>query len=101
MAEPHALLSTEPEESARSLLARCCGSQRWVSLMIAARPFASHAALLESAERCFAELDEDDYLEAFAHHPRIGEDLASLRARFASTAQLASAEQAGAQGASE
>jgi 2-oxo-4-hydroxy-4-carboxy-5-ureidoimidazoline decarboxylase len=99
MAEPHKLLDSAPD--AEALLTRCCGAQRWVAAMLAERPFRSALALYEAAERHFSQLDEDDYLEAFSHHPRLGEDLALLRARFASTAQLAAQEQAGAQAASE
>ena len=40
-------------------------------------------------------------LEAFAHHPEIGSDIASLRERFASTAAWSSAEQAGVAGADD
>lgn len=63
--------------------------------MIAARPFASEAALHEAAERVWAGLGREDYLEAFSHHPRIGEDLAALRARFPDSAGWAQGEQAG------
>jgi 2-oxo-4-hydroxy-4-carboxy-5-ureidoimidazoline decarboxylase len=42
----------------------------------------------------------EDWLEAFAGHPRIG-DLESLRSRFGSTAHLAAGEQAGARAASD
>lgn len=101
MAEPRAPLAGLSDDEARAVLLRCCGSLRWVAQMLQRRPFASQAALLGAAEQCFANLEEDDYLEAFAHHPRIGEDVSALRARFASTAELADAEQAGTRGASE
>ena len=51
-------------------------------------------------EQAFDQLDRDDWLEAFAGHPRIG-DLDSLRHRFAATAALAAAEQAGTREASD
>jgi 2-oxo-4-hydroxy-4-carboxy-5-ureidoimidazoline decarboxylase len=54
-------------------LARCCGSRRWVEAMVRARPFASDAALFAAAERNWWALERDDWLEAFAQHPRIGE----------------------------
>lgn len=101
MVEPHQLLNAKPEAEARALLERCCGAQRWVEALLGERPFASARALYQLAERHFSQLAEQDYLEAFSHHPRIGEDPAALRARFASTAQLASEEQAGARAASE
>jgi OHCU decarboxylase len=51
---------------------RCCGSSRWARQMSAARPFADVAALSASAERIGSTLDREDWLEAFAAHPRIG-----------------------------
>lgn len=69
--------------------------------MAAAHPFASDAALFAAAEHFWSELEHEDYLEAFSHHPRIGEDPAALRARFAATASWSSAEQAGVLGADD
>lgn len=87
-----------PDSPARELFSRCCGSSRWSDRMTAARPFASEDALRATAERIWWELAESDWLEAFAAHPRIG-DLHSLRAKYAATANWASHEQAGTQGA--
>lgn len=101
MSEAQRLLDPLSEAEARALLARCCGASRWVDGMLARRPFASRAALLAAADAMWAGLTETDYLEAFAHHPRIGEDLAALRARFPDTAAWASTEQAGASTADE
>lgn len=82
-------------------LAACCGSQRWVAGMLAARPFASAEGLFGAAERVADELGREDWLEAFAHHPRIG-DVDALRARFGARAGGWSAgEQAGVDGAQE
>jgi 2-oxo-4-hydroxy-4-carboxy-5-ureidoimidazoline decarboxylase len=68
--------------------------------MAASRPFADAAAMLEAAERGFRELGHEDWREAFASHPQIG-DLDSLRARFASTAAFSVREQSGVVDASE
>ena len=54
-------------------LLRCCGSRRWVTGMLARQPFASKAALFVAAETVWWSLEPDDWLEAFAAHPRIGE----------------------------
>ena len=102
MVEPHAAAQRASQRPRRArcssaAVARSAGWRR----CSAERPFASARALYQLAERHFSQLAEQDYLEAFSHHPRIGEDLAALRARFASTAQLASEEQAGARAASE
>jgi OHCU decarboxylase len=51
---------------------RCCGSSRWARQMSAARPFADVAALSAAAERIGSTLDREDWLEAFAAHPKIG-----------------------------
>lgn len=93
-------LNRLPEPEAYAALERCCGSARWVRAMLAARPFADPAALHAAAERAAEALGREDWLEAFAHHPRIG-DVESLRARFAATAAWAGAEQAGAAAASD
>lgn len=87
-------------EAARNLFERCCGSRAWIDAMLAARPFADRASLFAAAERAAERLERADWLEAFAHHPRIG-DVAALREKFASTAAWAGAEQGGAAGAPE
>jgi 2-oxo-4-hydroxy-4-carboxy-5-ureidoimidazoline decarboxylase len=93
-------LNTLQPERARAELERCCGAAAWVEAMLAARPFADRAALHAAAERAARALSRADWLEAFAHHPRIG-DVAALRAKFAATAAWAGAEQGGAVGAPE
>ncbi len=60
-------------QTAAALLARCCGSRRWVERMLSSRPFGNRPALLAAATRIWRRLSKDDWLEAFAHHPRIGE----------------------------
>jgi len=85
----------------RPALERCCGARRWVDAMLAGAPYADEAALRTAADRAFAALDEADWLEAFAHHPRIG-DVARLRERFERSGDLSEKEQGGAmQGADE
>jgi allantoicase len=63
-------LNTRTEEDARRELTACCGSSRWVQQMIAARPFDD---LLATADAIWNALSPDDWREAFAAHPRIGE----------------------------
>ncbi len=93
-------LDALPGPEARAALVRCCGADRWVETMLAARPFGDRAGLLAAADRADAALGEADWREAFAHHPRIG-DVAALRERFAATAAWAGDEQRGATGAPE
>lgn len=90
----------------RGELSRFCGSRRWAWLVEQALASAredTEAALRAAADAAFDQLDRDDWLEAFAHHPRIG-DFDSLRSRFsphAPTADLSAREQAAAAGAGE
>lgn len=81
-------------------LTRCCGSSRWVEQMIAARPFKSVDELLTCSDDVWQYLAPDDWQEAFAHHPKIG-DLDSIRAKFATTSDWAQGEQKGVASASE
>ena len=60
-------------DQAKSLLADCCGSRRWVDAMVVARPFSSAQALTARADSVWRTLDRDDVLEAIGHHPRIGD----------------------------
>jgi len=93
-------LNTLPEEEARVAFLRCCGATQWARQMTTRRPFANPEVLFAAADEIWAGLSQDDWLEAFAHHPRIG-DLDSLRTRFAGTRAWAEGEQAGAATASE
>lgn len=95
------MLNALSDDDARMALTRCCGSSRWVAGMLARRPYSSGAALYAAAQDVWDSLERADYLEAFAHHPQIGGDLAQLRARFAATSGWASQEQAGVASAAE
>ncbi|HWF75273.1 MAG TPA: 2-oxo-4-hydroxy-4-carboxy-5-ureidoimidazoline decarboxylase [Solirubrobacteraceae bacterium] len=57
---------------AREALAGCCASERWVTAMERARPYASAGAVLDHAEAAFDALADEDWLHAFAAHARIG-----------------------------
>jgi 2-oxo-4-hydroxy-4-carboxy-5-ureidoimidazoline decarboxylase len=101
MAEPHAVLNALGTGDAEAALRRACGAERWVRRMLARRPFATTDELYECADAEWRASSHEDYLEAFGHHPQIGEDLAELRRRFQSTASLSSREQAGLASADE
>jgi OHCU decarboxylase len=60
------------EEAQHRLLA-CFASARWARLVANGRPYAGSAALLDAAERAWAELAPSDWEEALRGHPRIGE----------------------------
>ncbi|OLC37758.1 MAG: OHCU decarboxylase [Candidatus Rokubacteria bacterium 13_1_40CM_4_69_5] len=68
-----AYLNGLADDTARSALAKCCSARRWVEQLLAARPFSSDAALLAHAERVWWALGQEDWVEAFQGHPRIGE----------------------------
>lgn len=85
-------LDAATEAGARGILTRACGSSRWVDRMMARRPFGSDARLLRAARIEWFGLTEPDWLEAFSHHPQIG-DQASLAARFPATHELSAKEQ--------
>lgn len=85
-------------EEARAILSRACGSTRWVDRMLLRRPFSNDARLLSAARIEWFGLTESDWLEAFSHHPKIG-DRASLEARFPATHDLSAQEQASVGGA--
>lgn len=93
--QPHEVLNALEPAAAAEALRRACGAEGWVQRMLARRPFASSEALYASADQEWRGSARADQLEAFAHHPQIGESLEALRRRFQSTASLSQREQAG------
>jgi 2-oxo-4-hydroxy-4-carboxy-5-ureidoimidazoline decarboxylase len=75
-------------------LMKCCGSSAWVKKMMPYFPADDLVEILEDAGEMWYDCSEDDWKEAFACHPKIG-DVESLTNKFASTAQWASGEQSG------
>jgi 2-oxo-4-hydroxy-4-carboxy-5-ureidoimidazoline decarboxylase len=92
--EPSQRLDLAPAEEARELLMTCCGSSAWVLRMLRRRPFMSTDRLVSIARDQWFGLTHTDWLEAFAHHPKIG-DRDALARRFAGTAHLSEREQRG------
>ena len=88
------------ETEARNAMLACCGAKRWADAMVALRPIASVAALSEAADCVWSTMQEADWLEAFACHPRIGERKVSAHAG-AQSAAWSRAEQAQTNSASE
>ena len=93
-------LNRLPDAEARAAFERCCGSRTWAWRMAAGRPYRNRAGMFAAAERVADKLKRADWLEAFAHHPRIG-DREALREKFAATAAWAGEEQRGAATAPE
>jgi len=65
--------------NAQATLKLCCGSSQWSKLLAEQRPFSSSRDLLAKAEIVWHELSKEDWLEAFSHHPKIGETKANLK----------------------
>lgn len=71
---------------------RCCGSSKWANLMAEKIPFSTLTELHHEVETSFNQLTENDWLEAFAAHPKIG-DVESLKAKFTATRSWSEMEQ--------
>jgi OHCU decarboxylase len=87
-----------PPAKAEALLMDCCGCARWAAEINAQRPFADVGVLLEAADNRWQNLGREDWLEAFSHHPQIGEKAAS---GSQSHREWAEGEQTGARTATE
>jgi OHCU decarboxylase len=68
----HELNVSPPGEAERLLLA-CCGSRAWAREVVARRPYRDLDDLLAISDDVWSRLTPDDWREAFAKHPRIGE----------------------------
>jgi len=71
-------LDVMSKAEAKALFASCCGASRWVTKMVARRPFGTRGALLKVADLVWETMEESDWREAFAHHPRIGEQTGAV-----------------------
>lgn len=83
------------KEKAFEELFKCCGCTPWAQNLTDFRPFKSKEDLLRLSDMNWITCDSEEVLEAFLHHPKIG-DLKSLEKKFASTKEWASGEQSGA-----
>jgi OHCU decarboxylase len=79
---------------AESELMKCCGSSRWAQAVARARPFNDMDELLTVADRVWWSLAAADWLEAFSHHPQIGEKK-SERQQAAEASRWSAEEQSG------
>lgn len=67
-------LNSLPDYAARSVLLNCCGSLKWATSMMQRRPFSDSSQLLDQHTAACEGLTPDNWKEAFAAHPKIGED---------------------------
>ena len=58
---------------ATAALRPCCAAVRWVSQLVAGRPYRTLAALVTASDAAIAALTWPDIEEALAAHPRIGD----------------------------
>jgi 2-oxo-4-hydroxy-4-carboxy-5-ureidoimidazoline decarboxylase len=93
-------LNMLPKAQLRQELLKCCGSSAWVEKVMNFFPIEDLVELLDDAEEEWYKCSQEDWKEAFSHHPKIG-DIDSLKRKFASTANWAMGEQSGTSTASE
>ncbi|AKU18458.1 2-oxo-4-hydroxy-4-carboxy-5-ureidoimidazoline decarboxylase [Luteipulveratus mongoliensis] len=74
MADPLSMddFNAAPPDDLEPVLLACCASPAWAEALIAARPYADRAALLDGSDAVFAGLGAADVDAALAGHPRIG-----------------------------
>lgn len=74
-------------EDVSNQLYACCSSKKWLAGIMKGFPFADENDLVSKAEHSWYETcNEADWLEAFSHHPKIG-DIKSLTEKFAGKEQ--------------
>ncbi len=75
-------LNDLPPAEAEAAFLACCGSRAWARRMTEGRPYADEEALVEAADRTWWSLAPEDWREAFAAHPKIGETKVTGDDRF-------------------
>jgi len=78
----------------------CCGATNWIKIMNQSRPFQNKNEVYQQAESIWLSLSSEDWLEAFTHHPKIG-NINSLRKKFQNTKSISKNEQSGVNNATE
>lgn len=71
--------SLDAAEATREALP-CCGSHAWAGALVARRPIADEASLVEASTAIWWALPERAWREAFDSHPRIGQNHAGSHA---------------------
>jgi 2-oxo-4-hydroxy-4-carboxy-5-ureidoimidazoline decarboxylase len=66
-------LDAMSEHDVAAVFRECCGASHWVDGMTDRRPFRSREAVFRAADEEWDKCTEADWLEAFSHHPRIGD----------------------------
>jgi 2-oxo-4-hydroxy-4-carboxy-5-ureidoimidazoline decarboxylase len=68
------------ESTAMDAMLACCAAHRWAEAMVALRPYSNVESLSLTADEVWSTMEEPDWMEAFAAHPRIGEQKADASA---------------------
>ncbi|MCB0726692.1 MAG: 2-oxo-4-hydroxy-4-carboxy-5-ureidoimidazoline decarboxylase [Ignavibacteriae bacterium] len=79
---------------------QCCGCTKWIELMASSRPFLDKQDILEKSEMYWNSIEYFHRMEAFLHHPKIG-DIKSLKKKYSGSKLLSESEQSGVNSASE
>ncbi len=79
-------------ETAGQDLFKCCGSTEWVNKLMIYFPFSSIENLKILSDRSWYSCKEKDWLEAFSHHPKIGDQTGADK-KHVTTAEWAKQEQ--------
>ena len=66
--------------TAMDAMLACCAAHRWAEAMVALRPYSNVEGLSLTADEVWSTMEEPDWMEAFAAHPRIGERKADVSA---------------------
>jgi len=66
-----------PAQEAAQQILPCCGSMAWARELAARRSLPDETSLLAASDEIWNSLGEQDWVEAFSKHPRIGERKAS------------------------
>jgi 2-oxo-4-hydroxy-4-carboxy-5-ureidoimidazoline decarboxylase len=74
-------------------LFKCCGSTTWAHELSNKRPYINLDDLFTKSDVIWSKVKREDVLEAFSHHPKIG-DVSELEKKFAATKEWAGNEQA-------
>ena len=70
-------LNALPSRQAKAEFLKCCGSRTWANALSDARPFIDADVLFHKADSIWWSLSDEDWLEAFRAHPKIGEQKAA------------------------
>jgi OHCU decarboxylase len=92
-------LNALPQVNAANQLLRCCGSIRWAKGLVSKMPFDDFQQLLDESDSIWLSLNQEDWLEAFSSHPKIGEKKTAL-SESSESRQWSEDEQSGTRSAS-